>query len=126
MSNNTVKVTVRDKEYEIYPLSLGAVEAMWPLLSKAKDDRDNGHVMTLPETTDYACAVLSIAILDSCPDSGMDKDTLKKNIPFRDVNTVQATLAEILKQSGLTAGEETPSEETANPSTETSKESVQS
>jgi len=129
MSENkdVVKVTLRDNTYEIHPLSLDAVEKMWPLLDTAKKNNDDGIQMSLPETIDYACAVLSIAILDSCPESGMDKDKTKKTLNFRQIDMLQKKIAEILRQAGLSSGEPVPAEEeTASPSTGTSEASTPS
>ena len=126
-NSDVVEVTLRDKKYEIQPLSLDAVEKIWPLLEKAKKNRDEGIEMSVPDMTSYACSVLSLAILDSYPDSGLDADTVKKTVTFRQVEMIQSKIAEILRKAGLSTGEQAPAEGvTASPSTETSEASTPS
>lgn len=129
MSENqdVVEVILRDNKYDIQPLSLDAVEKIWPLLEKAKKNRDEGIEMSVPDMTSYACSVLSLAILDSYPDSGLDADTVKKTVTFRQVEMVQSKIAEILRKAGLSTGEQqAPEEGKVSPSTETSVESTPS
>lgn len=125
-NQDVVEVKLRDQVYQIQPLSLDAVEKMWPLLDKAKTDKEAGHEMSLPEMTDYACRVLSIALLDSYPDSGMDADKTKKTVTFRQVEMLQQKIAQILRCAGLSSGEQAPAGVTASPSTGTSEASTQS
>ena len=123
-------IKIKDREYTVGVLSLDAVEQIWPLLDavsqKAKEQgTGDTATMSLPETIDYSCKVLSIALVDAGnPD--LTPLLLKKSIPFTDIGPLQQAIQAILADAGLSKGEPVPEEVVAEPSTATSGQSTPS